>query len=99
MFPVPRAAPLPRRAGATRSRARRPPPLRAELPRADGRSVTRRAGADDDKIVTLSHDTKKQPQMNADNFAGSENWTVDRSDAGPSASEGERPGRREHKRR
>jgi hypothetical protein len=38
-----------------------------------------------------------EPQMDADNFAGSENWTVERSDAGPSASEGERQGWREHK--
>ncbi|WP_296669810.1 hypothetical protein [Sulfuricaulis sp.] len=38
-------------------------------------------------------------QMNADNFAGSKNWTAERSDAGPSASEGERHGWREHKHR
>jgi hypothetical protein len=36
--------------------------------------------------------------MNADNFARSKNWTVERSDAGPSASEGERQGWREQKR-
>ena len=35
--------------------------------------------------------------MNADNLARSTNWTAERSDAGPSASEGERQGRREHK--
>jgi hypothetical protein len=35
--------------------------------------------------------------MNPDNFAGSGNWTAERRDAGPSASEGERQGRREHK--
>jgi hypothetical protein len=40
----------------------------------------------------------KQPQMNADNFVGSKNWTAEHSDAGPSASEGERHGWREHKR-
>ena len=40
-----------------------------------------------------------EPQMNADNFAGSKNWTAERSDAGPSVSEGERHGWREHKRR
>jgi hypothetical protein len=42
-------------------------------------------------------------QMNTDdkrdNFAWSKNWTAERSDAGPSASEGERQGWREHKRR
>jgi hypothetical protein len=43
-------------------------------------------------------ETKKQPQMNADNFARSKNWTAERSDAGPSASEDERQGWREHKR-
>jgi hypothetical protein len=37
--------------------------------------------------------------MDADNFVGNENWTVERSDAGPSASEGERQGWREQKRR
>jgi len=37
--------------------------------------------------------------MNADNFAWSKNWTAERSDAGPSASEGSRQGWREHKRR
>ena len=36
--------------------------------------------------------------MNADNFAWSKNWTAERSDAGPSVSEGERQGWREHKR-
>ena len=40
-----------------------------------------------------------EPQMNADNFAWSKNWTAERSDAGPSASEGERQGWREQKRR
>jgi hypothetical protein len=35
--------------------------------------------------------------MNTDNFAGSKNWTAERSDAGPSISEGERQGWREHK--
>jgi hypothetical protein len=35
--------------------------------------------------------------MSTDNFAGSGNWTAERSDAGPSASEGERQGWREHK--
>jgi hypothetical protein len=33
--------------------------------------------------------------MNTDNFAGSGNWTAERSDAGPSASEGSRQGWRE----
>jgi hypothetical protein len=37
--------------------------------------------------------------MNADNFVENENWTVECNDTGPSASEGERQGRREHKRR
>jgi hypothetical protein len=37
--------------------------------------------------------------MNTDNFAGNENWTAETSDAGPSASEGSRQGRREHKHR
>ena len=36
--------------------------------------------------------------MSTDIFAGSKNWTAERSDAGPSASEGERQGRREHNR-
>ncbi|GAB4511210.1 MAG: hypothetical protein Tsb0026_13980 [Sulfuricaulis sp.] len=37
--------------------------------------------------------------MNTDNIAGSKNWTAERSDAGPSMSEGERQGWREHKHR
>ena len=37
-----------------------------------------------------------EPQMNTDNFAESENWTAERSDAGLSVSEGERQGWREH---
>jgi hypothetical protein len=37
-----------------------------------------------------------KPQINADNFAGSKNWTAEHRDAGPSASEGERQGWREH---
>jgi hypothetical protein len=40
-----------------------------------------------------------KPRMNTDNFAGSENWTAERRDAGPSVSEGSRQGWREHKHR
>lgn len=42
---------------------------------------------------------KAKSPMNADNSAGSQNFPSEHSDAGPSASEGERQGRRERNRR